>query len=130
MLYAAICAAYGVASPFLPAFVNERGVPPEELGMVLAAGTAIRLVAAPVAARIGDRLRALRAVLVVCIALLHAAFLAPMPVLADALSLGAASRQRFEYGRVRGAGSAAFIAGTLVSGQLVAGHGLDAIVWS
>jgi len=152
VLYAAIYAAYGVASPFLPAFVNERGVPPEELGMVLAAGTAIRLVAAPVAARIGDRLRALRAVLVACIALgaaatlgylpahgfwlflcltlLHAAFLAPMPVLADALSLGAASRQRFEYGWVRGAGSAAFIAGTLVSGQLVAGHGLDAIVWS
>ena len=145
-------AAYGVASPFLPAFVNERGVPPEELGMVLAAGTAIRLIAAPVAGRIGDRLRALRPVLVACIALgatatlgylpahgfwlflcltlLHAAFLAPMPVLADALSLGAASRQGFEYGRVRGAGSAAFIAGTLLSGQLVASYGLDAIVWS
>jgi PPP family 3-phenylpropionic acid transporter len=152
MLYAAMYAAYGVASPFLPAFVNERGVPPEELGMVLAAGTAIRLVAAPAAGRIGDRLRALRAVLVACIALgatatlgylpahgfwlllcltlLHAAFLAPMPVLADALALGAASRQRFEYGWVRGAGSAAFIAGTLVSGQLVAGHGLEAIIWS
>jgi len=152
VLYAAMYAAYGVASPFLPAFVNERGVPPEELGMVLAAGTAIRLLAAPAAGRIGDRLQALRAVLVSSIALgaaatfgylpahgfwlflfltlLHATFLAPMPVLADALSLGAASRQGFEYGWVRGAGSAAFIAGTLVSGQLVAGHGLDAIIWS
>jgi hypothetical protein len=25
-------AAYGVASPFLPAFVSERGLPPERLG--------------------------------------------------------------------------------------------------
>ena len=28
-LYAAVYGAYGVASPFLPAFVNERGLPPE-----------------------------------------------------------------------------------------------------
>ena len=123
---------------------------PAELGVVLACGTAIRLVASPLAARIGDRLQALRTVLVACIALggaaalgylpaygfwallgltlLHAAFLAPMPVLADALAL--ASSRHFEYGRVRGAGSAAFIAGVLASGQLVAGFGLPAIVVS
>lgn len=145
-------AAYGVASPFLPAFVNERGIAPEQLGLVLAAGTAIRLIAAPVAARIGDLSQALRPVLVLCIAfaalvtfayvpaqgfpafllltLLHAAFLAPMTVLADALALGSSKRERFEYGRVRGAGSAAFIAGTLLSGQLVGGFGLEAIIWS
>jgi PPP family 3-phenylpropionic acid transporter len=152
LLYAAMYAAYGVASPFLPAFVNQRGVTPDELGMVLAAGTAIRLVAAPAAGRVGDRLHALRIVLVVCIAaaaaatlgylsarglwafllltLLHAAFLAPMTVLADALALGSSRHERFEYGWVRGTGSAAFIAGTLVSGQLVGGFGLVAIIWS
>jgi len=145
-------AAYGVASPFLPAFVSERGVRPEQLGLVLAAGTCIRLLSAPIAGRIADRLRALRFVLALCIALgaavtlgylpaqgfaallaltlLHAAFLAPMPVLADALALGAAKAAPFEYGRVRGAGSAAFIAGVLVSGQLVGAWGLEAIVWS
>ena len=152
VLYAAMYAAYGVASPFLPAFVNERGVPPEQLGVVLAAGTAIRLIAAPVAGRIGDLMQALRVVLVVCIALaaavtlgylpargfwpflvltlLHAAFLAPMPVLADALALGTSRVAKFEYGRVRGTGSAAFIAGILLSGQLVGGFGLEAIIWS
>ena len=141
-------AAYGVASPFLPAFLSERGVAPEELGLVLAAGTAIRLVAAPVAARIADLAEALRAVMVICISLaaavtlaygagrgfwfflaltlLHAAFLAPMTVLADALAL----KQRFEYGWARGAGSAAFIVGTLISGQTVGAFGLQAIVWS
>jgi PPP family 3-phenylpropionic acid transporter len=152
VLYAAMYAAYGVASPFLPAFVSERGVPPEALGLVLAAGTIARLIAAPVAARVGDLIRALRSVLVICIAaaaavtlayapaqgfrafllltMLHAAFLAPMTVLADALALGASKSGRFEYGWVRGTGSAAFIIGTLLSGQLVSGFGLEAIIWS
>jgi PPP family 3-phenylpropionic acid transporter len=152
ILYAAMYAAYGVASPFLPAYVGERGLPPEELGMVLAAGTAVRLVSAPLAGRIGDLLQALRIVLVVCTALaaavtlgylpargfwvflaltlLHAAALAPMTVLADALALGSASRERFEYGWVRGTGSAAFIVGTLLSGQAVGAYGLEAIIWS
>ena len=145
-------AAYGVASPFLPAFVTERGLHPEQLGLVLAAGTCIRLLSSPIAGRVADRLRALRTVLAVCIALaavvtlgylpaygfsallflmlLHATFLAPMPVLADALALGASKAGRFEYGRVRGAGSAAFIAGVLISGQFVGIWGLQAIVWS
>lgn len=152
LLYAGMYAAYGVASPFLPAFVNARGIAPEQVGVVLAAGTAIRLLAAPLAGRIADRLQALRAVLVICIAcaagttlayvpaygflplllltLLHAAFLAPMTVLADALALGSSKAAKFEYGWVRGAGSAAFIAGIGVSGQLVGGFGLEAIVWS
>src|SRR5687768_2117843 len=152
LLYAAMYAAYGVSSPFLPAFVTERGLQPEHLGFVLAAGTAIRLIAAPLAGRIADRLHALRMVLVVCIALagavtlgylpahgfalllgltlLHAAFLAPMTVLADALALGASRVAAFEYGWVRGAGSAAFIAGILLSGQLVGAYGLTAIIWS
>src|SRR5690348_10834563 len=150
LLYAAMYAAYGVASPFLPAFVNSRGIAPEELGLVLGTGTAVRLVSAPLAGRLGDLLAALRTVLVLCIALaafttlgylqaehfwtflavsaVQAAALAPMTVLADALALGAARRQGFEYGWVRGTGSAAFIVGTLAAGQAVASAGLGVIV--
>src|SRR5881628_250695 len=109
LLYAAMYAAYGVASPFLPAFVNARGLTPEELGLVLAAGTAIRLVSAPLAGRIADLVGALRTVLAVCAALagvvtlgylsakgfwpfllltlLHAGALAPIGMLADALAV-------------------------------------------
>ena len=36
-LYAAMYAAFGVASPFLPAFVSERGLPADQLGIVLGA---------------------------------------------------------------------------------------------
>src|SRR3954463_4934925 len=149
-LYAAMYAAYGVASPFLPALVASRGIAPEELGLVLGAGTAVRLVSAPLAGRLGDLFGALRTVLGLCIALaafttlgylpakgfwwclaismMQAAALAPMTVLADALTLGAAARSRFEYGWVRGTGSGAFIIGTLASGQAVAIAGLGGVV--
>jgi PPP family 3-phenylpropionic acid transporter len=53
-----------------------------------------------------------------------------MTVLADALALGAANRPPgFEYGWVRGTGSAAFILATLASGQAVGAVGVEAIVW-
>jgi MFS transporter, PPP family, 3-phenylpropionic acid transporter len=157
LLYAAMYSAFGVASPFLPALVTERGLPPEQLGLVLAAGTATRLLSAPLAGRIGDLLQALRIVLVtttalaamvtlgylpahgfwalLALSLLHAAALAPVTIVADALALGASSplpgsgRKGFEYGWVRGTGSAAFIVGTLFSGQAVSALGLDVIVW-
>ena len=47
LLYAAMYAAFGVASPFLPALVNARGVPAAQLGLVLSAGTAVRLLHGP-----------------------------------------------------------------------------------
>ena len=156
LLYAAMYAGFGVASPFLPAFLSGRGLPPEQLGLVLGAGTAVRLLTAPLAGRIGDLIQGLRVVLVIFTALaaavtwgylaahefwillamtlLHAASLAPITVLADALALGSASpppssgRSGFEYGWVRGTGSAAFIVGALLSGQTVSAFGLDLIV--
>jgi len=156
LLYAAMYAAFGVASPFLPALVNARGLPAAQLGLVLSAGTAVRLLTAPLAGRLGDVIQGLRLVLVVCLvlaaavtlgyfpahgfwpflalSLLHAASLAPVTILADALALGAATpppgsgRRGFEYGWVRGTGSAAFIGGTLLSGQAVSAWGLAVIV--
>ena len=147
---------FGMASPFMPEFFAARGLEPQWLGIVLAGGTAVRLVSGGVAGPIGDRLRALRLVLIVCLAaaalatlgylpagrfwplfalnLIQAAVLGPVTLLADALALDAAARPRppspgFEYGVVRGAGSAAFVAGTLLSGQAVGGFGLNAIIW-
>ncbi len=137
----------------MPSLLASRGMTPDEIGLAFGAATAVRLVSAPLAGRIGDLVQALRVVLAISIALgalatlgflsarqfwtlfavivAHAATLAPMTVLADALALGAASRRPgFEYGRVRGTGSAAFILATLASGQAVSAVGLDAIVWA
>ena len=153
-LYALMYAAFGVASPFMPAFFAGRGLAPEQLGILFAAGTAIRLVSGPLGGRLADLTQALRAVLAVCellaalvalgllsappftalllISLLHAAALAPTTSLADALALGAArprnAHPRFEYGWVRGTGSAVFVIGTLLSGQVVDSWGLTSII--
>jgi PPP family 3-phenylpropionic acid transporter len=153
-LYALMYAAFGVSSPFLPAFFASRGLGPEQLGILFAAGTAIRLVSGPACTRLADLTRALRAVLAGCaglaalvalallpasgfpalltISLLHAAALAPITTLADALALGAAvpraGGRRFEYGWVRGTGSGVFVAGTLASGQVVGAWELPSIV--
>ena len=69
LLYAAMYMAFGVASPFLPALVSARGLPAAQLGLVLSAGTAVRLLTAPLAGRLGDVIQGLRVVLVVCIVL-------------------------------------------------------------
>jgi MFS transporter, PPP family, 3-phenylpropionic acid transporter len=153
-LYALMYAAFGVSSPFLPAFFAARGLSPMQIGILFAAGTAVRLVSGPLVGRIADLTRALRIVLAACaalaalcalamlpahgfarlfaISLLHAAALAPITTLADALALSAAAQRAsgpgFEYGWVRGTGSATFIVGTLVSGQVVGAWGLSAIV--
>src|SRR5262245_55341182 len=154
-LYAALFGAFGLSSPFMPAFLVERGLGAEQLGVVLAATTAVRLVSGTVAGRLADRFHFLRAELALCavlaagaallylaahgfwtimaISLLQVVALAPLVPLADALSLAHArprpDRQAFEYGWVRGAGSAAFVAGTLAAGQAASSYGLSAIIW-
>ena len=153
-LYAFMYAAFGVSSPFMPAFFKERGLTPEQLGFLFAAGTAIRLVSAPLVGRLADLTGALRTALagselvaaavalalisapaftpLLLTSLLNAAALAPTTALADALALDAArsrdDRPRFEYGWVRGIGSAVFVVGTLLSGQVVGSRGLTSIV--
>jgi MFS transporter, PPP family, 3-phenylpropionic acid transporter len=157
LLYCALYGGFGIVSPFLPPFLAARGVAPEELGILLGAGTAVRLVSGPLAGRVADVFHAFRAELalfavlaavasllylpahahwmIVLVSLFHAAVLAPLVPLTDALALSAArpykhsSAGAFEYGWVRGAGSAAFIAGVLLSGQAASHYGLASILW-
>ncbi len=152
-LYATAYAAYGVSSPFFPAFLASRRLTPEEIGIALASGTAVRLIAAPLALRLGEMRHALRRVLVISVVLsavatlalwpaygfgwvfplvlLQAATLAPKTGLADALAIArshATEGRGFEYGWVRGAGSAAFVLGMLCAGQAIVLSGLEVIV--
>jgi MFS family permease len=67
--------------------------------------------------------------------LTQAAMLAPLVPLSDALALSwsrSTTRNNsgaFEYGWVRGTGSAAFMAGLLVAGQAVGALGLASVIW-
>jgi MFS transporter, PPP family, 3-phenylpropionic acid transporter len=157
ILFAALYAGFGVLSPYLPALLSEHGLAPEAIGIVLAGGTALRLLAGPVAGHLADRLNAARLIFAGCamgaglaalgylpsyglwpllsIALLQAAMLAPLAPLGDSLVLPAAApairadRRGFDYGWVRGAGSGAFILGSILSGQAVGFVGLVAAIW-
>jgi PPP family 3-phenylpropionic acid transporter len=152
ILYAILYAAFGALSPFLPAFLHSRQLRPDEIGFVLGAGTAARLIAAPAAGRVADGMQCHRTILAICTigaalfalsnlalqafwpllaaTILWSASIAPAAPLADALALAAAKprdgKETFEYGWVRGAGSAAFIIGTIGAGQLVKPLGLGA----
>jgi len=153
-LYCVLYLAFGTSSPFLPSLFESRGIKPEQLGVIFATATATRLLAAPIAARLADRFGALRFVLAACaiaaaaatlgylpasqfqivliVGVLQAAALAPTTNLADALALAASKAKThsgFEYGWVRGAGSAAFIVGSIVAGAAISGYGLATIVW-
>jgi MFS family permease len=135
---------------------EKRGLNPADIGLVPALSTAVRLASGPAAGRIADALNALRAIFAYCalaaaatvlgflgggdfaetlvVSLLYAALLAPLTTTADALALAAAAPvdeagHRFEYGFVRGCGSAAFIVGSLLAGRIIIAAGLDAIVW-
>ena len=75
--------------------------------------------------------------LLFAVGVFHSAALAPLAPLSDTLALGAAAAawsddaigRGFEYGWVRGAGSAAFILGSVLSGQAVGHFGIASVVW-
>ena len=63
LLYAALYAAYGTEAAYLPSFLQYHGLPIERIGIVLAAGTLIRILAGPVLGGLADRLQSRRMVL-------------------------------------------------------------------
>jgi PPP family 3-phenylpropionic acid transporter len=156
-VYALLYAAFGVQSPFLPALLRERGLRADEIGIVVAASTAIRVLAGPAVGHAADRFRTHSFTLCACalaaamaslgyvtirgfgglliVELVHAAMLAPIVPISDALSTTAARRseagenKRFEYGWLRASGSAAFIAGTVLSGWGADRSSLTSIIW-
>jgi PPP family 3-phenylpropionic acid transporter len=159
ILYGALYAGFGVQSPYLPTLLESRNLGPEAIALVLGAGTAIRLIAGPVAGRLADILEAPKTVLAVCsvaaalialgyvrgtgllvllvVGVLQSAALAPLAPLTDTLALASAAPDRsarsagqgFHYGWLRGAGSAAFICGTLLSGVAIPQFGIAAAIW-
>ena len=156
ILYGMLYCSFGFSSPFLPEFLTARGIGAEWLGLLLGIGTALRMLSAPLAGRLADVFAAFRLELALfsiaaavasvlylpaynfwllaSVNLTQAAMLAPLAPLADALALSwSRSTTRntgaFEYGWVRGVGSAAFIAGVLVAGQSAGAWGLSSVLW-
>lgn len=150
-LYVALYGAYGAESAYMPAFFESHGVPVERIGVVFAAGTLVRIASGTAIGRLADRLQRRRQVLAIAaglsglvgsayfaafgflpllgVSMAQAAATASLSPLSDALAVAAADEgRRFQYGWVRGVGSAAFVAGTLLSGQLIDRLGLSCII--
>ncbi len=144
LLFATQFFALGAAMPFVPVALANGGLSPAWVGLVLALGTAVRLVAGLVSARLAELVGA-RAVLVVgsvvagltlpglalvegvilllLVQVLHGVAVAPIVPLSDAAAIAAMRRHPFDYGRVRAWGSVAFIVAAVVAGQAVAWGG-------
>jgi PPP family 3-phenylpropionic acid transporter len=139
LLYAMLYAAFGVISPFMPAFLADKGLSSQQIAIAVGAGTAIRLVSGPLVGRLADLTGAWRALLCICagaasaaavgyvwtsrfaamfaVTLVQSIVLAPLAPVADAMALSASrSPPAFEYGWVRGVGSAAFVAALIAAG--------------
>ncbi|TDH62808.1 MFS transporter [Dankookia rubra] len=151
LLFVLLFLGWGVLSPFLPAVLALQGASASEVGLLLGMGTALRLFAMPVAGAVADRTGAPRQVLalallgaavsVLCygmvgggamlllVGVAHALATAPVGPLPDALAVrAAAGPRRLDYGVVRGAGAAAFIAASTAAGLAVAAAGSPRIV--
>ncbi len=151
LVFAAQFAAVGVTLPFIPPLLASRGLTAAEVGTILAAGASVRLVSGPLGGRIADALGRPRAVMAAGAALAAAAaclygvttgfvgllaanllfalgFASVVP-LGDAMALRAAREERWDYGRVRAAGSAAFIAAAGLSGWLAERAGAGSVAW-
>jgi len=112
LLYAALYAAFGAASPFWPKFFETRALTPQQIGLILAATMLIRLAAGPVAGVLAVLTGSLRLMLATCaiaaagaaiallwtqafpllllVSVVQAAALAPTTSIADALSVNVA----------------------------------------
>ncbi|MCK8785261.1 MFS transporter [Roseomonas sp. NAR14] len=151
LLYAALFGAVGVAQPFLPAYLAALGVTAQGIAALLAAASAVRLLAGPLAGRVADATGDPRGVLLasaaiatltatayglaagfwalLAVAVLHGIVSAPLIPMSDMLTLRVARREGFDYGRVRAAGSVAFILCTVAAGWAVQLAGIGIVVW-
>jgi PPP family 3-phenylpropionic acid transporter len=149
--YAALFAMLGVQLPFLPVWLDARGLNAWEIGILLAIPMVVRVVAIPVATRAADRYGALRGAIVFAavatvagyglvgvaggvagIMLAYAlasAFYTPLMPLADAYALRGLAQHGRSYGPVRLWGSAAFIAGSFGAGLLLDRMAPGNLIW-
>ena len=151
LIYGAQFLGIGAIMPFLPAILAEGGLSPGQVGAVMAAGSVMKLMAAPAGGRIADGAGDVRVILAVAallaaagamgfglaagLALLlavqvaHSIAVAPVVPLTDALAVSAVRTHGFDYARVRAAGSITYILGAVFAGQAVQLAGPRMAAW-
>jgi PPP family 3-phenylpropionic acid transporter len=143
--------ANGVNMSFFAVLLESRGLEAAQISFILGVAFLARVVAGPVWGALCDRLRQVRPVLAASMVLAGAGTLGVLGVqgfwplftvvmlysvgasalmpLYDLLTLAAARRLKFDFGRVRAVGSCAFMLGALGAGFVVAAVGPQAVAW-
>ncbi len=151
LIYGAQFLGIGAMMPFLPAILAEGGLTSGQVGGVMAAGSIMRLLAAPLGGRIADGAGDARAILaatalvaaagavgfglaaglalLAAVQIAHSIAMAPVIPLTDALAVGAVRKHGFDYARVRASGSVTYILGAVLAGQAVQWAGPRMAAW-
>ena len=148
--YGAFYLTLGAFLPYFPKWLDGRGLSPEWIGWIVAAGLAGRTLVSPLGARWGDTAKRRKdpifvfAVLCCLVFILHAPFASPWPLLAlsfmsgallfgqipliDAFALRQARDEGFEFGPVRSVGSILFILSNFAAGALIDSQGTGSVL--
>lgn len=152
LFYAAVYAATGASSPYMPVWFAERGLSGAQIGVILSLPMLARVVTAPLLAVWADNFRLRRTALIFVALGTAAAYLAmALPLgfggwmtvwfvasslfgtltpLTDVIVLARARRDGFNYGWPRGFGSVAFIIANVGLGYLLTRGGPEIVlVW-
>ena len=149
--FVAVFAFAGAHLPFWPLWLADWGLTPTEIGTYSALGMVARIVAGFVFPVVADRLDARRKIaalgslgaaavffvqgftdsrfVLFLLAFLYYGLLAAAFPLAEAMGGIAARRHGFDFARSRAAGSASFLATSILIGVLVTGFGSDVVRW-
>jgi PPP family 3-phenylpropionic acid transporter len=149
--YGAVFIVIGGYMPYLPVWLDWRGLSPAEISIVLAAPMFVRLVFTPVISFLADRFGNHRAVLLVLsagvlfcgavlinmatfwpillMATLHAVFWTSIIPLGEVVALAGVRRLGLDYGRMRLWGSVTFIGGSFAGGLALDRWGPPSVVW-
>lgn len=140
----------GILLPFWPLWLENQGLGAVQIGILLALGPWVRVLANPIVAQIADRSGRAKTVLAIFAGLsvlafagfipaqgfwwilavsLIAAFCFPaMLPISESQVMGAVLRHKLDYGRIRLWGSITFIAATLGAGRLLTGRDPDLVL--
>ena len=151
LFYAAVFLFVGVSLPFWPVWLSAKGLSATEIGLLITAGSWIRIAAPQIAAHVADRRGRRRGVLILlagaslavhllflvaegfaallAVSILAAIAFTPIIPMGENMTLLASRDRGFDYARVRLWGSIAFIAGAIVGGRAVGDAGAQAILW-
>ncbi len=149
--YAAFFLLGGIQMPYLPAWLEARGLDARQIGIVLAAPMLIRIVAVPLATRLIDRHGEVQIALALAATLSAAGYVvmgfaggftailavyaaisvtsSPVLPLGDSYGLRGLRARGLAYGPVRLWGSVAFILANLAGGVLLSRLGAGDVVW-